>query len=307
MKNNIVVGALIASLLAFVVYTSTNKDAEMRKVTVVQVKKSGKVKKIISSTDKEPNVNSIEYDNQVKSSKGSDKQLVKAIKKAMGQDVSYQVAAYDLNKSSHFAEVTNTKSGQDSQKIFYLYLLIALYAQEKSGKIGASTTIKVTKADKADKAGTSTAIAVGISYGPSYLREQMLKGNKTAANALLRTIGTKQVNKILKQLGASQTKLTGTFSKSVVGKTTASDLAKIMVSIYQGKLVGSYNQQVLTAMTGKTKLASKAKGTIYQYADGSLEVALISNNGHNYVVSAWSSKTDGFASLGQAVKQVMEK
>jgi beta-lactamase class A len=114
MKNNIVVGALIASLLAFVVYTRTNKDAEMRKVTVVQVKKSGKVKKIISSTDKEPNVNSIEYDNQVKSSKGSDKQLVKAIKKAMGQDVSYQVAAYDLNKSSHFAEVTNTKSGQDS-------------------------------------------------------------------------------------------------------------------------------------------------------------------------------------------------
>ena len=38
--------------------------------------------------------------------------------------------------------------------------------------IGASTTIKVTKADKA---GTSQAIAVGISYGPSYLREQMLK------------------------------------------------------------------------------------------------------------------------------------
>lgn len=304
MKNNIVVGALIASLLAFVVYTRTNKDAEMRKVTVVQVKKSGKVKKTVSSTDKEPNVNSIEYDNQVKSSKGSDKQLVKAIKKAMGQDVSYQVAAYDLNKSSHFAEVTNTKSGQDSQKIFYLYLLIALYAQEKSGKIGASTTIKVTNADKA---GTSTAIAVGISYGPSYLREQMLKGNKTAANALLRTIGTKQVNKILKQLGASQTKLTGTFSKSVVGKTTASDLAKIMVSIYKGKLVGSYNQQVLTAMTGKTKLASKAKGTIYQYVDGNLEVALISNNGHNYVVSAWSSKTDDFASLGQAVKQVMEK
>lgn len=114
----------------------------------------------------------------------------------------------------------------------------------------------------------------------------MLKGNKTAANALLRTIRTKQVNKILKQLGSSQTKVTGTFSKSVVGKTTASDLAKIMVSIYQGKQVGSYNQQVLTAMTGKTKLASKAKGTIYQYADGNLEVALISNNGHNYVVSA---------------------
>lgn len=45
MKNNIVVGALIASLLAFVVYTRTNKDAEMRKVTVVQVKKSGKVKR----------------------------------------------------------------------------------------------------------------------------------------------------------------------------------------------------------------------------------------------------------------------
>ena len=85
MKNNIVVGALIASLLAFVVYTSTNKDAEMRKVTVVQVKKSGKVKKTVSSTDKEPNVNSIEYDNQVKSSKGSDKQLVKAIKKEIGR------------------------------------------------------------------------------------------------------------------------------------------------------------------------------------------------------------------------------
>ncbi|GHV97949.1 serine hydrolase [Lactobacillus nasalidis] len=303
MRNNIVVGALIASLLAFVVYTSTNKDAETRQVTVVQVKKQGTVKKQVSSSDKEPNVNSIEYDNQVKSSKGSNKKLAKAIKKAMGQDVSYQVAAYDLTKTSRFAVVRNTTSSQNSDKIFYLYLLIALYAQEKAGKIGSSTTIKITSADKS---GSSSAIAVGISYGPSYLREQMLKGNKTAANALLRTIGAKQVDAVVKKMGASQTKVTGTFSKSVVGKTTAQDLAKVMVALYQGKVVGSYNQQVLTAMTGTTKLASKAKGTIYQYADGNLEVALISNSGHTYVVSAWSSKTDDFASLGQAVKQVLE-
>ncbi len=44
MKNNILVGALIASLLSFIVYTSTYKDAENRELNVVQVKKKGTVK-----------------------------------------------------------------------------------------------------------------------------------------------------------------------------------------------------------------------------------------------------------------------
>lgn len=55
MKNNILVGALIASLLSFIVYTSTYKDAENRELNVVQVKK-GTIKNKLSSAsqDKEP-------------------------------------------------------------------------------------------------------------------------------------------------------------------------------------------------------------------------------------------------------------
>lgn len=304
MKNNILVGALIASLLSFIVYTSTYKDAENRELNVVQVKKKGTVKNKLSSAsqDKEPNVNSIEYSNHVTSKKGSNKTLVKAIKKAMGEDASYQVAAYSLTQSS-FAEVKNTSSAQKGGKIFELYLLMALYYQEKNGKMGSSTAIKVTKADHA----TDQGVSVGISYGPSYLRQQMLKGSTTAANALLRTIGAKTVLKVIKKAGATNTKITGNF-KGTVGTTTASDLAAVMTSIYKGKVIGaSYGQQLMVLLTGKNALTSKLSGTIYQIASDNLAAAIVQNSGHNYVIAAWTDKTDNYAKLGSAIGNFMNK
>lgn len=40
---------------------------------------------------------------------------------------------------------------------------------------------------------------VGITYGVSYLRSAMLKGNKTAASALTRKIGVNNIDQVAKK------------------------------------------------------------------------------------------------------------
>lgn len=311
MNNRILLGAGIATLFAFGLYTSSQRAAENRELTVIQVKKKGKVTKQVaapsSSGGKEPNVGSIEYSNHIYTRSGSNKDLAKQVKKVMGEDANYQVEVQSLTKAKTFAGLRNTKEAHATSKIFELYLLIALYAQEKAGKLGASTAIKI---EKSDVAGKEAGVAKGISYGPSYLRQQMLQGSKTAANALLRKIGKDQVTACLKQMGASQTSISGNFSGKSVGKTTAADMRAVMVSLYQGKGVGSYNQSILTALSTsrqKSPLVKSISGTVYQIGDDDSAVALVNNGSSSYVVSVWASKNDKFAALGKTVSSWMSK
>lgn len=154
MKHKVLIGAIITTLVAFLLYTTNLKRVDNAKLKVVgpttsKVNKTKKAKEPKVKTLKEPKVNSIEYTNHVKAKSGSNKKLVKIIKKTMGVDDSYQVAVQDLTNSSRYAVVANTQKAHDAKKAMKLFLLIALYEQEQNGKINSRTAIKIKKSDKA--------------------------------------------------------------------------------------------------------------------------------------------------------------
>ncbi|WP_240397597.1 serine hydrolase [Lactobacillus crispatus] len=305
MKHKILIGSLIVTLFAFILYTSNIKRVENAQLKIVEPNnskvaknkkktKEPKVKKL--EKPKEPKVNSIEYSNHVKAQKGSNQKLVKQIKKVMGIDDSFQVVAQDLTNSSHFAVVFNTNKAHDAGKTMRLFLLIALYEQEQKGKMGSRTAIKISKKDKAkgDK-----MFQVGITYGVSYLRSAMLKGNKTAASALTRKIGVNNIDQVAKKMGATQTKV----NSNMTGQTTANDLAKTMIGWYQGRVLNrQYASRVLATLAKeRPSLVSGLSGGIYAIGDDDFAVAIVQTNGRAYCMSVWSTQHKNFNKLGKTV------
>lgn len=305
MKHKILIGSLIVTLFAFILYTSNIKWVENAQLKIVEPNnskvaknkkktKEPKVKKL--EKPKEPKVNSIEYSNHVKAQKGSNQKLVKQIKKVMGIDDSFQVVAQDLTNSSHFAVVFNTNKAHDAGKTMRLFLLIALYEQEQKGKMGSRTAIKISKKDKAkgDK-----MFQVGITYGVSYLRSAMLKGNKTAASALTRKIGVNNIDQVAKKMGATQTKV----NSNMTGQTTANDLAKTMIGLYQGRVLNrQYASRVLATLAKeRPSLVSGLSGGIYAIGDDDFAVAIVQTNGRAYCMSVWSTQHKNFNKLGKTV------
>lgn len=305
MKHKILIGSLIVTLFAFILYTSNIKRVENAQLKIVEPNnskvaknkkktKEPKVKKL--EKPKEPKVNSIEYSNHVKAQKGSNQKLVKQIKKVMGIDDSFQVVAQDLTNSSHFAVVSNTNKAHDAGKTMRLFLLIALYEQEQKGKMGSRTAIKISKKDKAkgDK-----MFQVGITYGVSYLRSAMLKGNKTAASALTRKIGANNIDQVAKKMGATQTKV----NSNMTGQTTANDLAKTMIGLYQGRVLNrQYASRVLATLSKeRPSLVSGLSGGIYAISDDDFAVAIIQTNGRAYCMSVWSTQHKNFNKLVKTV------
>ncbi len=305
MKHKILIGSLIVTLFAFILYTSNIKRVENAQLKIVEPNnrkvaknkkktKEPKVKKL--EKPKEPKVNSIEYSNHVKAQKGSNQKLVKQIKKVMGIDDSFQVVAQDLTNSSHFAVVFNTNKAHDAGKTMRLFLLIALYEQEQKGKMGSRTAIKISKKDKAkgDK-----MFQVGITYGVSYLRSAMLKGNKTAASALTRKIGVNNIDQVAKKMGATQTKV----NSNMTGQTTANDLAKTMIGLYQGRVLNrQYASRVLATLAKeRPSLVSGLSGGIYAIGDDDFAVAIVQTNGRAYCMSVWSTQHKNFNKLGKTV------
>ncbi|MCT7799075.1 MAG: class A beta-lactamase-related serine hydrolase [Lactobacillus crispatus] len=305
MKHKILIGSLIVTLFAFILYTSNIKRVENAQLKIVEPNnskvaknkkktKEPKVKKL--EKPKEPKVNSIEYSNHVKAQKGSNQKLVKQIKKVMGIDDSFQVVAQDLTNSSHFAVVFNTNKAHDAGKTMRLFLLIALYEQEQKGKMGSRTAIKISKKDKAkgDK-----MFQVGITYGVSYLRSAMLKGNKTAASALTRKIGVNNIDQVAKKMGATQTKV----NSNMTGQTTANDLAKTMIGLYQGRVLNrQYASRVLATLAKeRPSLVSGLSGGIYAIGDDDFADAIVQTNGRAYCMSVWSTQHKNFNKLGKTV------
>lgn len=305
MKHKILIGSLIVTLFAFILYTSNIKRVENAQLKIVEPNnskvaknkkktKEPKVKKL--EKPKEPKVNSIEYSNHVKAQKGSNQKLVKQIKKVMGIDDSFQVVAQDLTNSSHFAVVFNTNKAHDAGKTMRLFLLIALYEQEQKGKMGSRTAIKISKKGKAkgDK-----MFQVGITYGVSYLRSAMLKGNKTAASALTRKIGVNNIDQVAKKMGATQTKV----NSNMTGQTTANDLAKTMIGLYQGRVLNrQYASRVLATLAKeRPSLVSGLSGGIYAIGDDDFAVAIVQTNGRAYCMSVWSTQHKNFNKLGKTV------
>ena len=302
MKNKVLIGSLITALIAFILYSVNLKKVENSSLKIVgqgqeQVVKNKKGKNSV----REPKVATVEYPNHIKIASGSEQKWAEKIVQVMGKDQSYQVCVQDLNNNK-FARVSNTSQRHGVNTISRLFLLIALTYQEQHGQATANKAVKIKKADhvKSEK-----VLQKGIAYNAAYLKQLMMQGDKTAANALLRTVKPATVNSIIKKTGVHDTTIKGKLSAKPAAYTTANDLNKIMVSLYHDQILSrQYSNQVLGALnTNKTKprIISNSKGLIYAIGDSKANVALVQSNGNAYCVSVWSNNDHDFVKLGKAV------
>jgi len=248
-----------------------------------------------------PKLLTVEYPNHIKIASGSEKKWAESIAQVMGKEQSYQVCVQDLTNNK-FARVSNTTQHHGVNSISHLFLLIAMTYQEQHGKSIANKAIKIKKADRVKG---EKLLQKGIAYNASYLKQLMMQGDQTAANALLRTVKPKKVNAVIKKTGVKDTAIKNKFSKSPVALTTANDLNKIMVSLYHDQILSrQYSNQVLGTLNAakiKPKIVRDHKGLIYAIGDSKANVALVQSNGNAYCVSVWSSNDHNFAKLGKVV------
>lgn len=312
MKNKKLISCILVTFFAFMLYSANLRHIENAKIKIVEPKTTKTAKK----QEKEPEITASKapsYTDKKKTKtadsnadKGSNKSLVAAIEKAMGNQGNYQVAVQDLNNSSRYARVATSKKSHNVSTAMELFLLTALYKQRQSGKIKTGTSIKIKKSDRAKG---EKYLTTNMLYGIAYLRQAMMTGNKTAANALLRKVGKANVNKVAAQFGATDTAMVGTFTKKPVGHTTANDLDSVLKGLYQGKVLNRQNaQNVLMAMRGHNNpLINGLNGTIYSVGDKYCATALVQNTGHSYAVSVWSESGQNLNKLGKAVEKWFNK
>ena len=188
--------------------------------------------------------------------------------------------------------------------ILQLYVLLAYQQAVKTGAIKANATHQVTAAELV---GHSSSLRVGTTYGDQYIITQMLHNDLTASNIMLKVVTPDRVNRVARQYGASQTKITAKFGASKVGVTTATDLSVTLQALYQGKGLGNpWDRQVLTQLASYPvrNISQNVSGTIAQISDAHNSAALITIGKHTVVIAAVS---DGLGSklpaLGQAVDQ----
>ncbi|MBC6370756.1 serine hydrolase [Lactobacillus sp. ESL0261] len=302
MKNKVLIGSLITALIAFMLYSVNLKKVENSSLKIVgqgqeQIVKNKKEKNSV----REPKVATVEYPNHIKIASGSEQKWAEKIVQVMGKDQSYQVCVQDLNNNK-YARVSNTSQRHGVNTSSRLFLLIALTYQEQHGKSVSKKAIKIKKADhvKGEK-----VLQKGIAYNAAYLKQLMMQGDKTAANALLRTVKPATVNSIIKKIGVHDTTIKGKFSAKPAALTTANDLNKIMVSLYHDQILSrQYSNQVLGALNAnktKPRIIRNSKGLIYAIGDSKANVALVQSNGNAYCVSVWGNNDHDFVKLGKAV------
>ena len=302
MKNKVLLGSLISALIAFMLYSANLKRVENSSLKIVGEKQEQVVKnKKGQKSVREPKVANVEYPNHIKIASGSEKKWAESIAQVMGKEQSYQVCVQDLTNNK-FAGVSNTTQHHGVNSISHLFLLIAMTYQEQHGKSIANKAIKIKKADRVKG---EKLLQNGIAYNATYLKQLMMQGDQTAANALLRTVKPKKVNAVIKKTGVKDTAIKNKFSKSPVALTTANDLNKIMVSLYHDQILSrQYSNQVLGTLNTakiKPKIVRDRKGLIYAIGDSKANVALVQSNGNAYCVSVWSSNDHNFAKLGKVV------
>lgn len=311
--KKVFIRTLIASFCALILYMANLRRVNDAKLNIIEPKTSQvatnkkAAKKVKEPKEpREPKVVTPEYATKVKIEKGSQKSLAKKIKRVMGKKDTYQIAVQDLNNSSRYVRIANSQRVHNVKGTMRLYLLIALYKKEQSGKLNSRTAIKIKKSDRTKN---EKMLQTNMAYGIAYLRDAMMHGNKTAANALLRKVGIKYVNQVIQAFGAKDTKMLGKFTSSAVGKTTANNLDATLKGIYQGRVLNqSHAYLVLGAMHGKnTKLVQQINGTTYSIGDSNSAAAIVQSGGHSYCISIWSSSNHNFAQLGKTVEEWFSK
>lgn len=302
MKNKVLLGSLVTTLFAFMLYSVSNRRVENAHVQIVNQSKVGQKEK--TKTAREPQVAAVEYTNRIKVASGSDQNWAKQIKQVMGKDQSYQVSVQDLN-SGKFARVANTTKAHGIHATSNLFLLTAIYYQEQHNKLNEHTVVKVKKADlvKGEK-----MLRPKIAYGIAFLKQTLMHGSKTAGNALTRKVTPAQINKIVQKMGTTKTKFGPRYSTNPVATTTADDLAIVMNNLYQSKTLNrQYANTVLGSLSlvnKKPKIIKQIKGaTIYAIGDSKANVAVVQQHGHAYCVSVWASSDRSFSKLGKTVNR----
>lgn len=136
-------------------------------------------------------------------------------------------------------------------------------------------------------------LQTNMAYGIAYLREAMLRGNKTASNALLRKIGVNNIDSVAKRMGATQTTMAKNFNGDSYGKTTASDLAKTMIGLYQGRVLNrQHASRVLSTLASskdRPSLVNDINGGVYSIGDHDFAVAIVQGKGNAYCISVWAA------------------
>lgn len=309
MKNKVLIRALITSILAFMLYSVSLRQLNHAKLRVIEPQVEQKNKK----QQKEPQVKSAprnqtstaSENSNITVEKGSQKKLVSKIESVMGKS-SYQVAVQDLNNSSRYARLATTSQAHSSTGAMRLIILATIYRLEQKGSIKKRGNVKIKKADRVKG---EKMLQTNMQYSIAYLRQAMMNGNKTAANALLRKAGKNNIEQTAQKFGAIHTVISGSFTNPPVGKTTASDLDAIFKGLYQGRVLRQqYAQIVLMAMSSnKTPLTSSIHGTIYSVGDSNFAGAIVQSGGHSYCISSWGASTENFQKLGKVVHDWINK
>ncbi|MDF7638224.1 serine hydrolase [Lactobacillus sp. ESL0791] len=304
MKNKVLIGSLAATLVAFILYSANLRRINNASIKVITPSSSKIIKNKKAQKRQEPQLGTVEYSNHIKIAKGSNRELAGAIKSAMGLDDSYQVAVQDL-RSDKFARVANTTKTHQVTGTAKLFLLAAIYYQEQTGRFNPHTVIKITKADRVKG---EKFLQKGMMYGVTYLRQAMMRGNRTAANAFVRKIGPKKITAFLHKLGATDTTVF-VRSKQLRATTTAVDLNKVMVGLYHGKVLNRQYSDLALSLIRSTKfkiqLTKNLPANVCALGDGNSAVALVQSARRVYCVAVWCEHDNNFKNLGSSVNKML--
>lgn len=321
MKNKIFFGSALVAFCSLAFYMTNINRIKTTKIEVYQgntekvAKKKQSAKSSVKSSapkKSEKKVTKKKITSEVTIATGSNKKITQAIEKIIGkQKEAYQVSFLDLDKSGNFARVTNTsQSSLKAENSLKFYILLAYENAVKSKKIVGSQSYKIKSSDQLSE--KDKMLQTGLQYSYAYIRNMMVNHDSDmAANILLKKIGRSQVNKIIRKFGATNTEITGKFGTKNVGKTSATDMTKVMKALYQGKVLGiMHDTKIIGYMTSsKNKgLTEKISGTSYKISGSNGSVALVEVNGKNYAVACINEKNGfDYGTLGKAINTAVHK
>lgn len=299
MKNKILIVSLLVSFCAFALYIFNDKQAQNRQIQIVAPANKQKQKKERAPKVQETAKKRKTQNKPQEAAKGSNASLAKTVGQQMsGSD--YQVSVVDLQHPSTFARL-GTDQAQAANTVMKFYILLAIYHAEKTGKIPMNASLKIKKADRVKG---EKQLRVGMAYGVAFLRQAMMHGNKTAANALIRKTKS-SLQQVISGYDLGQTKLAGTYRHLPLGMTSSKDLTQAAAKAYQGDLLGQhYGSLALSSLkTGHRKLTAKITGNCYYLSGQHFNLAVVQSNGKAYAIAVWSKQNLNLPKLGQAVNQ----
>lgn len=318
MKNKIFFGSAIVAFCSLAFYMTNVNRIKNTKLEVYGEKSEQVVKK--NTAKKSSTKSSAKSQKSVEKkqtldvvvAQNSNQKISQAIKASLkDQKQAYQVSYLDLDKSSNFAQVTNTSQNSlRADNVLKLYLLLAYENAIKSKKLVASQSYQIKSSDQVGK--KDPMLQTGIQYSYTYIRNMMINHDSdVAANILLKKLGKKAVNQVTNKFGAKNTKIDGKFGTNKVGYTSANDLVKVIKALYQGKVLGIMHDTKVIGYLASSQnkgLASKISGTSYKLGGSHGSVALVEVNGKNYVMACLNEKNNfNYAALGKAINIAAHK